>query len=298
MPNPFRAILAACLLAPGLAACAGDARYLGLEAPLGQPMLFEPPTLAAVAGPRPITGPAFSPDFRRFVFTVADAVYETRRTGDEPSAAWSAPQPVPILTAGGYSAGESVFSYDGRWLYFSSSRPPGAPGLKPRMFRAAVEANGFGSPQYVPIEPPLGGGTYYPRPLADGGMAFTSPGPVGRDDLFIAPQGAHGFETPRALGDDFNSAQDDWDLVETADGNLRIWVSSRAGGAGRTDIYYSRRDAAGNWSGARNLKAANSPALETAPQLTPDDRVLFFLRYTGSAHRLFWVDLASVLEAP
>jgi hypothetical protein len=296
MPYPFRAFTLACLLAPVLVARAADSRYFGLELPRGLPMLFEPAKLAAVAGPaRPITGPAFSPDFRRFVFTVADAVYESRRSGDEPSAPWSPPQPVPILTAG-HSAGESTFSRDGRWLYFSSSRPPGAPGLKPRIFRAAVEANRFGPPEYVPIEPPLAGGTFYPRPLADGSMAFTSPGPVGRDDLFVAPRGAKGFETPRALEGDFNSAQDDWDLVETADGNLRIWVSARPGGLGRTDLYFSRRDAAGQWSGARNLRAANTPALETAPQLTPDDRVLFFLRYTAGAHRLYWVELESVLK--
>ena len=298
MPNPYRAILFACLLVPGLVASAGDARYFGLEVPHGLPMLFEPATLAAVAGPtQPITGPAFSPDFRRFVFTVADAVYESRRSGDEPSAPWSAPRPVPILAAG-HSAGESIFSRDGRWLYFSSSRPPGAPGLKPRIFRASVEANGFGPPEYVAIEPPLhkDGGTFYPRPLADGSMAFTSPGPVGRDDLFVAPGRGSGFESPRALEGDFNSTQDDWDLIETADGKLRLWVSARAGGAGRTDIYYSRRDTAGRWSNARNLKAANSPALETAPQLTPDDRVLFFLRYTADAHRLYWVELASILE--
>jgi hypothetical protein len=283
---------------PGATARAGDARYFGLEVPRGLPMLFEPATLGAVAGPaRPITGPAFSPDFRRFVFTVADAVHESRRWGDEPSAPWSAPAPIALLTQGGYSVGESIFSRDGRWLYFSSSRPPGAPGLKPRIFRAAVKLNGFGSPEYVPIEPVSSdGGTFYPRPLADGSMAFTSPGPVGRDDMFVAPRAANGFETPHALEGDFNSAQDDWDLVETADGKLRLWVSSRTGGAGRTDLYYSRRDAAGRWSNARNLKAANSPALETAPQLTPDDRVLFFLRYTAGAHRLFWVELASILE--
>jgi hypothetical protein len=303
MQNPLRAILLACLLAPGLVARAGDARYFGLEVPRGLPMPFEPATLAAVTGPtRPITGPAFSPDFRRFVFTVADAVYESRRPGDEPSASWSAPAPIQVLTQGGYSAGESIFSRDGRWLYFSSSRPPGAPGLKPRIFRAAVKANGFGPPAYVPIEPPPyndnGGGTFYPRPLADGSMAFTSPGPVGRDDLFVAPGRANGFGPARALEGDFNSAQDDWDLVETAGGDLRIWVSSRPGGAGRTDIYYSRRDAAGHWSSARNLEAANSPALETAPQLSPDDRVLFFLRYTAGAHRLYWVELSSMLEPP
>lgn len=208
---------------------AGEARYFGLDVPRGIPARFEPAMFAPFAGRArlSINSPAFSPDFRRFVFIVEDSsnparvavtVYEARRRGDGPSEHWSPPAPMPMLTRGGYTAGEAGFSRDGRWLFYSSSRPPGAQGLEPRIFRAAVLAEGFGAPEFIGIEPPHGGGTFYPRLLAHGDLAFTAPGSADRDDL------------------------------------------------------------------------------ETAPQLAPDDGVLFFLRHVDGANRLHWVELTSVLE--
>jgi hypothetical protein len=232
------------------------------------------------------------------VFTVADAreaarvsvqAYETTRNGDQ----WSVAVALAGLTEGGHSAGEGVFDRAGRWFYFTSSRPPGAPGLKPRIFRSEL-TGGLGPPEYVPIEPPSGG-TFYPRPLADGSLAFTAPGPVGRDDLFIAPAQGPGYATPRVLEQGFSTPQDDWDLVESRNGMLRIWASARPGGQGKTDLWSSRR-MAGEWSPPRALEAVNSVELETAPQFSPDDAVLFFLSRRGGAERLYWVDLRSVLE--
>ena len=75
-----------------------------------------------------------------------------------------------------------------------------------------------------------------------------------------------------------------------------ITVSAREGGLGRTDLWFARRSAAGNWSPARNLAAANTPALETAPSLTPDGRALFFLRRVDGRDRMFWMSLAGALE--
>ena len=129
--------------------------------------------------------------------------------------------------------------------------------------------------------------------LANGDLSFTSRGGAGDDDLFIARARGkdRGFSTPAPLGGDFNSAQDDWDLVESRDGRLRIWVSARTGGLGCTDLYISRRGGEGAWSPATNLAAANSEKLETAPSLSPDGRVLFFLRRIDGKEHLHWLSL-------
>jgi hypothetical protein len=219
---------------------------------------------------------------------VATYIYESTRTGDQ----WTSPVPVPSL--GGRPAGEAAFSPDGRWLYFSSDRPPAAPS-RPLAFRAPVTANGIGNPAPVPLKVATPAGVYYPRPLRNGDLLFTSRGPHGGDDLFLARKRLAGYDTPGALGGDFNSSQDDWDLVESGDGRLRIWVSAREGGMGRTDLWFSQR-AAGKWSHARNLAAANTPALETAPSLTPDGSALFFLRRVDGRDRMFWMSLAGALE--
>lgn len=137
----------------------------------------------------------------------------------------------------------------------------------------------FGSIEPVVLESPAQSGFFFPQLLGNGDLAMTSRSARGDDDLFIArarPGG--GFERPEALSGDFNSDHDDWDLVEDRSATVRVWASARPGGAGKTDIYMSRRTTRGQWSEARNVVAANSPALETAPRLTPDGQVLFFQR--------------------
>jgi hypothetical protein len=278
-----------------LPAVAGDPRYFGLAPPLA-PEPFTPPVLAASAR---LTCVSFAPGYRRAALSVMDAdasgkvagfIHESRRKGGE----WSPATLIVGVSGEGRPAGEGAFSPDGRWFHFSSERAPGAPG-RPRVFRAAVRHGRIQAPEWVPLNIPADAGAYYPRQLTNGDLLFTSRGPVGGDDLFIARARRGGFADPEVIPGDFNSARDDWDLIESRDGRLRIWVSAREGGQGRTDLYYSRR-VRGAWTPARNLSAANSTAVETAPALSPDGKVLFFLRRVGGTDRMFWMQLP-MLEA-
>lgn len=287
----------ACVVA-GASAAAESSRYLAVEAP-DAPAIFAPPILSDQQAL--LTHVAFAPGLRHVVLSamdvqpsgkVATSLHESRRRGGE----WSPVSRVESLDAAGFSSGEAAFSPDGRWLYFSSNRPPSPGEAQPRVFRSQVRQGRVGPPELVPLSIPHDAGAYYPRILTSGDLSFTSRGANGRDDLFVARRRGRGFGTVEPMQGDFNSPQDDWDLVETRDGRLRLWVSARAGGRGRTDLYYSRRSASGEWSGARHLAAASTAALETAPALTPDDRMLFFLRRIEGQERMFWVRLDAVLE--
>jgi hypothetical protein len=273
------------------------ARYFGLSPP-AEPALFEPAFPGSSMGA--LTAISFTPDFAMAAFSamdenaagkVAGAIHESRLRGGE----WSVPRRSQALFDSGLPSGEGAFSPDGRWLYFSSDRPPGAE-RRPRIFRSAVARSRLAAPQYVAVELPPDAGAYYPRLLAGGHLSFTSRGSHGKDDLFIARARKGGFEKPEPLGGDFNSPQDDWDLIESRDGTLRIWASARDGSIGRTDLYYSHREPSRQWLPARNLTAVNTAALETAPALSPDDEVLFFLRRISGKDRMFWVRLDAVLE--
>ena len=274
---------------------AGEARYFGLVPP-DTPQPFAPTRWQAEG--RRLTQVAIAPGFRHAAVSVMDddgtgkvagAIYESRLEHGE----WSLPQ-----RAGGpdLSAGEGAFSTDGRWLFFSSDRPPGGPG-RPRAFKLPVRGSALGKPEYVALEVADSAGVYYPRLLKSGDLAFTSRGPRGDDDLYIAPAQGSGFGKPEPLDEGFNSPKDDWDLIESRDGRLRIWVSAREGSLGRTDLYSSRR-VRGTWSPPRNLTAVNTSALETAPALSPDGKVLFFLRRIDGRDLLMWVRADVVPGSP
>lgn len=288
------ALAAALLLSWQSCALAAAARYFGLEPPV-TPEPFRPALFDGLA-PHFVTNPAFSPDFKRVVFTAVNAVtarhlvtvlYESRFDGTN----WSTPQPLRALDAEGFNSAEATFSRDGSWIYFASTRPPGSPPWNVRTFRARVTDSGYGSVEWIDLRTGPAP-TFYPQPLADGSIAITSdrlPGP-GAGDVHIARWNAErGFDAPVAFGGDFNSPRDDWDLVEDSSGRTRLWASAREGGAGKVDIYFSRKDAQGRWAAARNLEAVNTAAVETAPRLTPDDQVLFFQRFVDGKDQLYWV---------
>jgi len=270
-------------------------RYFGLDPP-DSPEMFEPPLLAGSR--RVLTNLALAPGRRHAAFSVIEVSDSGKVSGSiheswERRGKWSALARVDIFGAEP-GAGEGSFSPDGRWFYFSSDRPPGGP-MRPRVFRAPVRGGAFGAPQLVPLEIPEAAGAYYPRQRANGDLFFTSRGPMGGDDLFVARATASGFDPPQPLAGDFNSPKDDWDLVESRDGKLRLWASARDGGLGKTDIFYSRFEKE-TWSPAQRVQGVSTPALETAPVLSPDDEVLFFLRRAEGRERMFWVRLESVLE--
>ncbi len=296
LAHMIRLLLVSCIAVLGPAQ-AGESRYFGLMPP-EVPQPFEPPQWMAEG--RTLTHVAFAPGFRHAAVSVMDpggdgkvagAIHESTLTRGE----WSALARVETFGAA-LPAGEGAFSPDGRWFLFSSDRPPGGPG-RPRAFRAAVRGSAFGAPAHLALEVPGTAGIYYPRLLNNGDLSFTSRGPRGDDDLFLAPANATGFGKSEPLDGGFNSAADDWDLIESRDGRLRIWVSAREGSVGRTDLYFSRRFR-GDWSAPRNLAGANTAALETAPALSPDGKVLFFLRRLDGRDRLLWVRLAALVEAP
>jgi Tol biopolymer transport system component len=280
---------------------AADERYFGLEVPRQRPEVFEPAVIAAIL-PLVATNPAYSGDFRRFAFTAVDSstpsrvairVYEARFDGKR----WSRAKPLQLLADRTANSGEPMFSPDGRWLYFTSNGLPGASYSDTRAYRARLTGAGYEPAERVPLDIPPTQRVFYPQPLADGSMLLTSrvANSANRDDVFIAARAGERFATPVALPGDFNSAEDDWDVIEHPRGHLRLWVSARPGGVGRTDIYFARKDERSQWSSAQSLSAVNTPLLETAPRLSPDGRVLFFQRVEDQRERIYWVDLQSIL---
>lgn len=81
-----------------------------------------------------------------------------------------------------------------------------------------------------------------------------------------------------SLGDKVNN-DNTWESMPsiTSDGNKIYFVSDRPGGYGGYDIYYTKKDAEGNWSKAINAgPAINTSGDESSPFIHTDSQTLYF----------------------
>jgi len=81
----------------------------------------------------------------------------------------------------------------------------------------------------------------------------------------------------KKLNENINTEAYETHASISADGSTLYFASNREGGFGGLDIYYSQRDANGNWGSAINLgKSVNTQFDENTPFITNDEKTLFF----------------------
>lgn len=148
-------------------------------------------------------------------------IWMSRRDGDS----WGRAEPVSFNSAG--RDFDPAFSADGRYVYFSSDRPGGLGGDD--IYRVTVTGNGFGHPE--PLGPIVNspGKEWAPMLSPDGNtLLFSSDraGGQGKQDLYIARLGKHGFAPAVPLPGAINTAADEFDATFLADN--RTIIFSRA----------------------------------------------------------------------
>lgn len=97
-------------------------------------------------------------------------------------------------------------------------------------------------------------------------------------DLFYSEYKDGQWSDIRNMGRAINGS-DTWESQPSisADGNTLFFVSDRAGGFGGVDIYYSTRDANGNWKKAQNVgNVINTNRDEKTPFLHGDNKTLYY----------------------
>ena len=132
-----------------------------------------------------------------------------------------------------------AFSPDGSELFFASNRPGGYGGID--LYKATKLANGdFGNA--VNLGPTINtpGNELFPRPTQDGKFFFSSDGHpgYGKLDLFVAEKDDSGALVIKNLGQNFNSANDDFGIFFTEYPKAGFISSNRLGGLGDDDIYF------------------------------------------------------------
>ena len=100
---------------------------------------------------------------------------------------------------------------------------------------------------------------------------------LGSCDLYITRKTGDRWSRPENLGRNINSRAWESQPSLSADGRTLYFVSDRAGGSGRRDIYVTRRQEDGSWAPAQNLGTGiNTPRDEVSPFIHVNGQTLYF----------------------
>jgi len=149
---------------------------------------------------------------------------------------WGEARPVPFNGPG--RDFDPAFSSDGRQVYFSSDRPGGLGGDD--VYRVAVTATGFGTPEHLGAAVNSAGNEWAPMLSPDGThLLFSSdrPGGAGRQDLYLAPRRGNGFAPAPPLPGALNSSADEFDATFLADSHTIVFSRAADLRKDRIDLY-------------------------------------------------------------
>ena len=208
----------------------------------------------------------------------AEHIFSTARANP------SAPFVAAALTAGvnsSASEGTPIESFDGRTLYFYSTRP-GGPGNRDLWSATRPDrSSNFAAPS--PLAAINGPGVDHLPWLSRDELTvvFSSirPGGDGDGDLWVSRRQApdQDFSSPVLL-DGVNSPAAEGRAALSSDQRSIIFASSRAGGRGAFDLWTATRASVDDGFGeAENLAELNGTSSEIDPFLSEDGRELLFV---------------------
>jgi hypothetical protein len=252
--------------------------------PHAEPRIFEPGVISTEREEYHIT---FTPDGRTAYWAVSDEFFPirrqativySRRLGEE----WTTPEVASF--SGVYPDIDPFISPDGSKLYFSSIRPVnGQERADADLWVVARDGRGWGEPTHLgpAVNSPYD--ELYPSVDADGVLYLGSdrPGGHGGWDIYRSTWENGQYGPPLNLGAAINSAGWEFNPNITADGRTLIFTGlNLPDGFGLGDLYASVVKK-GEWQLRRNLGArVNSELDEYHPSLSPERKVLFFVRHS------------------
>ncbi len=195
------------------------------------------------------------------------AIFKVRQK----SGKWGKPKMAPF--SGKYRDLEPFLSLDGKRLYFASNRPWNKNNTESKDFDIwYVERENtkeeWGEPVNLGAPVNSEADEFFPSLSANNNLYFTSDrdGSVGKDDIFMAKWDIEHYEEPKALGDEINSENYEFNAFISPDESYLIFTGySRPDGQGSGDLYISwKKDDI--WQKAQNLgKEINSKSMDYCP---------------------------------
>jgi Tol biopolymer transport system component len=209
---------------------------------------------------------------------------------------WSSSQPVPFVSP--QNDCDPFFSFDGRRLYFISTRPKKSRGNTKDWDIWFVEKEGDAWSEPLNLGAPVNSNVdeYYVSLTKDGTIYFASnrDGGLGSFDIYRSRFINGHFKKPENLGEAVNTTYLEHDPFVASDESFLIFTSvDRPGGFGTGDLYISYQREDGTWSEASNLgKAFNTSGYDFCPMVSPDGKYFFFTR----GGDIYWVTMEAVLR--
>jgi hypothetical protein len=196
---------------------------------------------------------------------------------------WSRPEIAPF--SGRFRDSDPVISPDGKRLYFASDRPwPGQKAPNYDIWFVELHGSRTGEPHHLEGAVNSESNEYFASEAADGALYVASdrPGGIGGADIYRVQRVNGAYPAAENLGEPVNEKglATLEALVAPDQSFLIIGSFGRAGGAGDSDLFVSRR-VEGRWSALSPLEAVNTAAREYSPRFSSDGRSLLFASERG-----------------
>ena len=159
-------------------------------------------------------------------------IFEAKKGAND----WEKVKELPF-SSDEYSCAHPTLSADGQKLYFASNMPGGYGGMD--LYFVEKKPDGWSNPINLGKDINTDKNEVFPFIHSSGNLFFASDGYLGAGglDLYMIDISGRKWGEVTNLGQPFNSTADDLGLILNPDGNRGYFASSRAGGAGRDDIY-------------------------------------------------------------
>ncbi len=225
---------------------------------------------------------ALSPNRDEIIFTLGEFKQKKRFLVHlkKKNNLWSKPSILNI--SGEYQDIEPFFSIDGTKLFFASNRPINNNSSRKDYniwFSEKVD-NKWNNPIALDTTINTTKDEFYPSVSSNGNLYFTATRKdgIGTEDIFISKFSNGRYSKPKVLSENINSKTYEFNAFVNADESLLIFSSfGRKDGFGGGDLYFSKKDAQGNWQKAQNMgKEINSSALDFCPFLDEKTKNLYF----------------------
>ncbi|UII25803.1 glycoside hydrolase [Fulvivirga maritima] len=225
---------------------------------------------------------AINPEGNEMIYTLGDYKQTARALVilEKTDSKWREPKIMSI--SGKYQDIEPFYANNGNRLFFASNRPIYNDSSRTdyNIWYSDKIDNRWTEPLALDSVINTEGDEFFPSLSEKGNLFFTATrgDGVGKEDIFMSEFKAGKFTSPIPLPIEINSEMYEFNAYISPQEDLIIFSSyGRSDDLGGGDLYFSIKDAAGNWSQSKNMgKLINSNRLDFCPFIDWENRNFYF----------------------